>query len=178
MPTQAATVSEGQCPGPDTSYPHQDPALESVLPDSVAGRHLTRWSLRGRCWPEFVGFDPDTIGGVALNDLAYAITGRSADRDPPYFVHVTRHLTDPDADALALSLLLGVAGFSDLESLRPEDFGAASIGGKDVQVGTLAMVPQDAHQRGRPYIYETDDYSFLVITDDEQWAGDAISQLP
>ena len=40
------------------------------------------------------------------------------------------------------------------------------------------MVDQDVHQRGRPYFYETEDYLFLVLTDDDAWATDAIGQLP
>ena len=40
------------------------------------------------------------------------------------------------------------------------------------------MLVQDEHQHGRPYLYQTDAYMFLLITDDDSWATDAIGQLP
>ena len=54
----------------------------------------------------------------------------------------------------------------------------ATIAGKQVYVGTADMLAQDTHQRGRPYLYQTDRYVFLVITDDDAWAAGAIGQLP
>ena len=44
-----------------------------------------------------------------------------------------------------------------------------------VAVGDAACVGRDARP---PYLYQTDDAMFMVITDDEAWAKDAIAQLP
>jgi hypothetical protein len=54
------------------------------------------------------------------------------------------------------------------------------IGGKEVAVGPLDVIRQTEHQRGRPYLYGSTalDVSFIVITDDEAWAEEAIRALP
>ena len=40
------------------------------------------------------------------------------------------------------------------------------------------MLDQTEHIRGRPYLYQTDDAMYLVVTDDDKWALEAIKQLP
>ena len=57
-------------------------------------------------------------------------------------------------------------------------FEARTIGGKEVFVGSPAMLRQSEHQRGTPYLYQTDDTMFLIITDDEAWAREALAALP
>jgi hypothetical protein len=54
------------------------------------------------------------------------------------------------------------------------------VGGKAVWVGSTDLLVQNEHQRGRPYMYGSEalDTSFLVITDDEQWAEEALGLLP
>ena len=45
-------------------------------------------------------------------------------------------------------------------------------------VGRPDMLRQSEHRRGSPYLYQTDAYMFLLITDDEAWAEDALQQMP
>jgi hypothetical protein len=45
-------------------------------------------------------------------------------------------------------------------------------------VGTPDMVTQSEHQRGRPWLYQTSSTMFVVITEDDALAEEAISQLP
>ena len=53
-----------------------------------------------------------------------------------------------------------------------------TIAAKQVYVGTLDMLTQDTHQRGRPFLYQNDQYMFVVVTDDDEWAADAIASSP
>jgi hypothetical protein len=181
------------CPDTNVVLLHQAPELEAVLPASVQGRPLARWSLRGRCWPELLltgkagGVDDfvkrfETPGGapIDLDKLAYGVAGRSdTSTDPPYFVWVATRPLDEDEIGLALYLLLGGAGYYDVAAgVDMDNYKEQAISGKDVRVGTEGMLPQGEHQRGRPYLYQTEDYMFVVVTDDDAWAADAIGQLP
>ncbi len=62
---------------------------------------------------------------------------------------------------------------ADLSAYQEE-----TISGKQIFVGETAMVSQTEHSRGRPYLYQTDDQVFVVITDDRAWAEEALEQLP
>ena len=172
---------------------HQAPEVEAVLPASVAGRTLTRWSLRGQCWLELAsgktGSDLDQLvtslqsaapHQLDLTNLAYGVAGRSdTHTDPPFFVYGAARPTDQAEIELAVQLLFSGAGFhdpyagSDLRNYQKE-----TIAGREVYLGTLDMLTQDEHQRGRPFLYQTDAFMFLVITDEDAWAADAIGQLP
>jgi hypothetical protein len=189
-PTPTATAC---ATGRDAASNHQAPEIEAVLPSSVAGRSLAKWSLRGRCWLE-VAFNesatidallaaaetPDDPKRIDVANLAYAVAGRSnTSSDPPFFVYATARPQDEDEIALALYLFFGGALFHDPEAASNTSlYETRTIAGRQVYVGTTDMLDQTEHQRGRPYLYETDQYLFLVITDEDAWAADAIEQLP
>jgi len=190
----SATPASMSCgTGADVVLNHQAPDIEAVLPPSVAGRSLARWSLRDRCWLEvalttsadidsFVAQaeTPDDPNRIDLANLAYGVAGRSDTKvDPPFFVYgISRPFAD-DEVALALYLLFGGAGFHDIEAaMHFSTYEQRTIAGKEVYVGTADMLDQGEHQRGRPYLYQNDHDVFLVITDDDAWAADAIGQLP
>src|SRR5258705_4141404 len=62
-----ASSSSTSCPaiGTPEGFPHQANEIEAVLPAVVAGRTLTRWSVRGRCWLELLISDPAEIDPFA-----------------------------------------------------------------------------------------------------------------
>jgi len=169
---------------------HDAPALEATLPTRVAGRDLATWSVAGRCWFEVLVDDDQQIeqilgdtnhpAALDLSHLAQAVAGRSdTSADPPYFVYAANRPVSQDEIDLTLLLLLGGAGFHDVEAgANLDHYEKATIGGKEVYVGTDAMVDQTDHQRGRPYLYQTDRTMYVVITDDPAWAEEAIAQLP
>jgi hypothetical protein len=178
----------------NTTQLHQAPELEAQLPASVGGRALATWSLRGRCWLELAlnGGPSDIDAFVAkfetandrqLIDLAhldYAVAGRSDTKaDPPFFVFAAGRSRDDDEVRLATVLLFGGASFHDIATAGDLSlYERRTIARKDVYVGNTDMLGQTEHQRGRPYLYQNDDAMFLLITDEERWAEDALSQLP
>lgn len=191
--TGATSPAAETCSAASAVLFHQAPELEAMLPASVQARRLTRWSVRGRCWPELaleggpVAVDDfveqlETRDGAPINldNLAYAVGGRSdTSTDPPYFVWVANRPLDEDEINLTLVLLFGGAGYHDVAAgIDPQNYEQRKIAGKEVHVGTEDMLSQNDHQRGRPYFYETEDQMFLLITDDDAWAADAIGQLP
>jgi hypothetical protein len=191
-----ATSSPGGCSyNPDApTRLHQAAELEALLPATVSGRSLAKWSLRGRCWLQAVVNRPaadidadmaaldaeDKSSTIDLDHLALGVAGRSdTHNDPPYFVYgATRPHTNEEV-GLALFLLFGGAQYHDLAHVADlSGFEERTLAGKVVYVGKDERLEQSDHQRGRPSAYQTDEYMFLVITDDEAWASDAISQLP
>lgn len=189
----SAPPSAGErCDGANATLLHQVPELEAVLPASVAGRQLARWSVRGRCWIEIAfNLPPAEIDamivelqasndphGGDLDHLTYGVAGRSVLTDPPFFVFGAGRGTQDEVEA-TLDLMFGLTGFTDVKNAPDLSlYEERTIAGKTVYVGRADMVRQSEHQRGRPYLYQTDEYMFLVITDDDAWAEDAIRQLP
>lgn len=165
---------------------HADPELEALLPKTVNGRELTIWSVSGWCWvdmayPSDAAFARAASGideeGVRAGDLAMAVAGRSdTQQDPPYFVFAVRG-SDQNTNAVAIVLLFGGLGADPAELAADANWEAKVVGGKDVQVGAETLVEQSEHQKGRPYVYETDDYLYVVLSDREEWAADALHQL-
>ncbi len=163
-----------------------------MLPGTVDGRPLSRWSVRGRCWLEVAFDSPAAIDAFVLKfttpsnpnpidgtKLVYGIAGRSdTKKDPPYFVFAAVRPSNDDETSLARSLLFGGASIRDLSAMDLTNYETQSIAGKQVYVGTLSMLVQGDHQRGRPFFYQNDRYMFLVITDKPEWAAEAIGQLP
>ena len=193
-PGPSPTPAPADCLDRDALARHDAPGLEALLPARVANRNLAIWSVQGRCWLEIIAnlgpseVDPfvaqfesqDHAGPVDLANLAYAVGGRAdTGVDPPYFVYgATRPQAAADID-LTLLLLFGGAGFHDVAAATDlRTYEAQTVSGKEVYMGTADMLDQDAHQRGRPYLYETDRNMFLIITDNPTWAADAIAQLP
>jgi hypothetical protein len=193
-PQSSGTIAA--CGEAITTYLHQVPTLEAQLPAAIAGRTLTRWSVRGRCALELLlggtGFSPDAMVQEAdtpgtppidIDAVQYAIAGREdVANDPPSFVFAAARPDDEDEIGLNLLVLLGGASFVDTAAIGAAaeltGFEDAGITGKDVFVGSPDLLEQTEHQRGRPYLYQTDDVMFLVITDEEAWAAEAFSKLP
>jgi hypothetical protein len=170
--------------------PHEAEELEPLLPSAIQGRDMTTWSASGQCWLEMAF--PTEAGLVEISkiveewdvdttDLRMAVAGRSdTATDPPYFVYVMPIPDDTDAYDLATFLLLGgIVGPENVESaFNGFDTQATTVGGREVYVNRTDVVPQTEHQRGRFYWYSTETHEYLVLTEDEAWAADAISQLP
>ena len=169
---------------------HDAPTLEATLPTRVAGRDLATWSVAGPCWLEYL-FDDDAVieqilagtsdpSALDLSHLAQAVAGRSdTSADPPYFVFAANRPQSQDEIALTQFLLFGGTRFRDVEAATDlRNYETETISDKEVYVGTTDMLDQTEHQRGKPYLYQTDDAMFMVITDDEAWAKEAIAQLP
>jgi hypothetical protein len=189
-------IPPARCDTPETNttLQHQAPEVEAMLPSTVAGRSLARWSVRGRCWAELViGDRPTEIdaflapfdtsndpGGKALASLTYGVAGRSDTKThPPYFVFVAARPQTEGQITVALVLMFAGAAFHDVpKAIDLTAYEERTIAGKHVYVGTEAMLDQGEHQRGRPYLYQTDTNMFMVVTDDDGWAADAIGQLP
>ena len=195
VPTSAAATSTdgttfvlGMHERPDGL--HQAPELEALLPDVVAGRELARsrrsragvgsTSSSARSRAESTGSSRASDTPIDLEHINYAVAGRSnTTKDPPYFVNAASRPLDENEIDLNLALLLGGGGFLDLAAgFELEGFEMRTIGGKEVFVGTDEMLEQNRHQRGRPYLYQTDDTMFLVITDDDAWAREALGKIP
>ncbi len=161
------------------SLKHDSPELEAMLPAVVVRRSLYKWSVRGANFfaltspltPEDLKSIEDdlAIEGLQLDDVAQAVAGRSAPTDPPYFVTAYRF---GDIQAKALPRGLGV------DNPEAGAWSQSTVGGKLVFVGTQAMFDQTEHVRGRPYVYDSANTRFLLATEDEAWAADALSQLP
>lgn len=176
-PKTTATLPESILPS-DEDF-HDAPELEALLPAVVAGRPLFRWSVRGANYFSHVGFLTDeelanlegdlATEGYILDDFSQGTAGRDTSDDPPYFV-----------------IVLHVRGFlardlpreSNLDHPEAGDFGQVMIAGKQVWRGVPEMVTQTEHLRGTPYVYESGEYLFTIVTEDEAWAADALAQLP
>jgi hypothetical protein len=187
-PSGSATAE--RCRGTSSVTYHGAPALEATLPTRVAGRDLATWSVAGRCWLEILIDDDAMIAAmlaaagdpsaVDLSHLAQAVAGRSdTTADPPYFVLAANRPERQEEIDLTLGLLLGGASFRDPAAAADlSNYRKASIAGKEVYVGTTDMIEQTDHQRGTPYLYQTDSAMYVVITDDAAWAEEAFAQLP
>jgi hypothetical protein len=159
--------------------PHDDEELEAIMPATVGGRPLAIWSVHGERMVTCIqgGAEADVRAleaaladeDLGLDDLSVVIAGRSdTGADPPYFVFAYR--------------LTGSAGSEFPDSIGLDypdraDFRDAVIAGKDVIVGEPASMEQTDHARGRPYVWNSPTVHYLIITDDEAWAADALRQL-
>lgn len=178
LPTSSATAAQGTSAPLASQPPHQAADLEALLPSRVSGRPMTRWSLIGRDYFAYVGTDAAALdaaesdlaaAGLSIDDVAWAVDGRSSESDPPYFVFALR-FTGIDVSTLTTDAALD----------HPEagKFTTESLGGKTVKRGTIAMIDQTAHVHGLPYLYSSGDVRYIVVTDDPAWAADALRQLP
>jgi hypothetical protein len=193
-PAADGSSSVPSCLGQNVTGMHQVPDLEETLPSSVGGRPLATWSVAGRCFIEAAfNLPSDQIDSlitdmesaaeperVDVSHLTYGVAGRSDTAvDPPYFVFVVGRPQKQAEVETALFLLFGLVGFLDVENAPDlSRYQERSIADHSVYVGDPGMLRQTEHQRGRPYLYQTDDYMFLIITDDDRWAEEAIGQLP
>jgi hypothetical protein len=192
--TASAATAIDDCDTANVTLLHQAPDFEALLPASVADRPLAKWSVRGRCWLKLAtGRSASEIDEllaefetaedprpVDVSGLTYAVAGRSDTKaDPPYFVFAAeRAKTDKE---IGLALLLMFAGADFLAPVTAGDLRAyeeRTIADKQIYVGTVEMLGQGEHQRGRPFLYQNDDYMFMIISADDAWATEAIAQLP
>jgi hypothetical protein len=175
---------------------HQAPELEATLPAELGGRPMARWSLQGRtvfaclsdASPEeldefFAGLEtPDDPAKIDLDHIRYAVAGRSdVQEDPPFFIFALDRPIDDDEIYLALLTMFSGANYFEPDPAVAADldrYDALTLGGKSAFMGSVDMLQQDEHQRGRPVLYQTDDHMYLVITDDFDWADEALSKLP
>jgi hypothetical protein len=178
LPTSSATAAQGTGVPLASQLPHEAADLEALLPAEVRGRATERWSVIGRDYFAYVGADTATIdaaesdlaaAGLSIDDVAFAVDGRSSESDPPYFIFALR-FTGVDASTLATD--------AALDHPQAGKFTTDSLGGKTVRRGTIAMIDQTGHVRGLPYLYDSGDVRYIVVTDDPAWAADALRQLP
>jgi len=170
-------------------FPHDAPDLEALLPTTIAGRAMVPWSVAGWCWLHFGWEATDAqwaaevqmVDDLAIDvaDLRMAVAGRSADEDPPYFVWAVSLPVDETTTNVAMQLLMQSIGVVDQSTYLDEaNFHPLTIAGKSVFVGGAKLLVQDSHQRGKPFEYGTDENLFVVMTEDDSWAEEALSQLP
>ena len=122
-----------------------------------------------------IGTELATLG-LTVDDVSLAVDGRSGPNDPPFFVNALRIKGLP-TDQWRSTLGLDPGAF-EVDHLTAGTFTKATVGGKVVLRGVLAMIDQTTHARGLPYVYSTGDVQFVVVTDDPAWAADAMRQLP
>jgi hypothetical protein len=174
--------------------PHDAPELEAQLPAHAQGRDLKRWSARGQCLLEVTIKSPDNVqravsllthpagssAPVNMDRIAHAYAGRQSNSDPPYFVIAADRSGTEDEIGVSLDLLFGGFGFEGgvAQASQLSRYEVRTIGPKRVYVGTTSMLRQDEHQRGRPYLYQTENTMFVVITDDDAWATEIFAALP
>jgi len=167
-------------------FDHGASDLEATLPAQVDGRPLIKWSICGLEFWRAVGRKPGANDeaklqalGLSRDDMAMAVAGRAdARRAPPYIVWAVRFggltgyaLREPLPSYLAMAVMR-------VDPNRGDGFKDATLGGRSVMVGNRAMVNQNNHHRGLPYVYLTDSAIYAVITEEERWAAEAIRALP
>jgi len=192
--TSAAVATElVPCAVAIATETHQAPELEALLPASVDGRTLLRWSVRGLCVINLFArelpdgeeaflddlFGPGSSATVDPDHLAYAVAGRNdTEVDPPHFVFAAARPGSADERDLNLFFLLAGAGVEDVTgAMNLDGFTARTIAGREVWVGTADLLASDEHQQGTPYLYWTETAFFLVVGSPD-WAVMALSQLP
>lgn len=169
--TAAETEGEGEGASPDplASFDlNQDQALEELLPDEVGGTELVKFSIAGADafggGEEFQGL-LDRLGASA-DDVSAASAGDAAGALDVQIAAF--RIAGADTDDLEQEFVRLVeeseAGAVELEE--------RNIEGKDVWTGV------DEEQGMGVYFYAAGDVVFLVQTNDEQLAEEAISQLP
>jgi hypothetical protein len=161
--------------------PHQDPLLEILLPATVSGQRLLRWSvvgwealgLSGPIEPaEMEEIEADLADrGLAIDDASQAFAGRAGAGDPAYSVLAVRLTGSRAAD---LPPWVGVAD----EATASTGWTTIEIADRVVRRGTPEMVGQDEHVRGTPYAYDRGDVRFVVTSDRDDWVEAALRQLP
>jgi hypothetical protein len=159
--------------------PHDASDLEKLLPTRIAGRPLEIWSVHGeRMITCISGGTPADVAdldaalaseGLGLDDISVVIAGRAdVANDPPYFIFAYQLLGRPGSEFPSTT---GV-DFPDAAA-----FHEADIEGKYVLVGETAGMDQSEHARGRPYVWNGPTIHYLIVTDDERWAAEALRSL-
>ena len=180
-PTASPTtgVEESEVASSCFPVPHEAPDLEAMLPATIAGRPLARESFRGARMVTCImrGSDADVADfadaleadGLGLDDISLAIAGRSdVENDPPYLIFAYRMAGHPGVDWPS-TMALEYPAAAAFEETVLED--------KLVLVGDAAAIEQSAHARGRPYVWDGPTVHYLIVTDDEAWAREALRTL-
>jgi hypothetical protein len=168
-----------------SDFDHHASALEDSLPSEVGGRSLVKWSVSGAEFWRAVGRKPNAAMLAELHalrlgpgDMQMAVANRAdTRRDPPHVVWAVRFggLT---GEVLREPLLLSLAmAVMRVETRRGEPLQERRMADRQVMVGGEAMVNQNNHHRGRPYVYIADSAIYGVIAQDEKWAEEAIGSL-
>jgi len=107
--------------------------------------------------------------GLSLDDLSVVIAGRTdVATDPPYFIFAYNLVGHPASE---FPPTIGVDHPDAVAFLE------ADIEGKRVLVGEMAGMDQSDHARGRPYVWNSPTMHYLIVTDDERWAAEALQAL-
>jgi hypothetical protein len=167
-PTVAATSSASA--GPSLDLPRNAKELEALLPDSIGGATLTKFSMKGSDFIQQGQVDPqlkswlDSLG-KSLDDVsvayAFDITGASQTGIFAFRVNGVDHTT----------LLNGLKTAMEQGSSEATNWTSTNIGGKS---GVFAGTSDS----GTTYLYGTADLVFFVVAKDKTTAADALSQLP
>jgi len=191
VPSPSSSAAEASltpvASGPDASvadspclpHPHVVREFEREMPEQIAGRPLEIWSVDGEllvlCFQQgsetdVKNFDAElATEGLTLGDLSMVIAGRSDhEADPPYFIFAYR-LSGHRGDEWPAT--------TGLDHPDEAAFGEADVGGKQVLVGELAAVEQSESARGRPYVWNSPTAHYLIVTDDEAWAAEALESI-
>lgn len=179
-PTRSPTAKLTPEPEPVVSSDlHDAPELEALLPAVVAGQALYRWSALGINYFGGVGGLADeelatleadlATEGFTIDDFSQGTAGRSDLSDRPYLILVF-HVRGVAATDLPLGM--------HMDNPQAGAFEQIVIAGKQVRRGVPEMIEQTDHARGTPYVYASGEYLFTILTEDEEWAADALAQLP
>jgi hypothetical protein len=179
-PSSAApSVVESNLPASCLPPPHAASELEASLPTNIAGRTLAIESFHGALMVTCLNGGTATdvahlsaalaADGLSLDDISVAVAGRSdVENDPPYFIfayHVAGHPGSEWPSTVGID-------YPDAAGFREAD-----IEGKHVLVGDTAAIDQSEHLRGRPYLWNSSTVHYLIVTDDEAWAGEVLRAL-
>ena len=177
VPPSSATGSS--LPSACLPLAHDAPDLEKLLPTRIAGRPLEIWSVHGErmitCISGGTAADVADLAaalateGLGLDDISVVIAGRAdVATDPPYFILAYQLAGRPGSEFPSTT---GV-DYPDVVA-----FHEADIEGKHVLVGETAGMEQSEHARGRPYVWNSPTIHYLIVTDDERWAAEALRSL-
>jgi hypothetical protein len=160
-PTAAASVVAL----PSITLPSNAKELEALLPSTLGGKTLTKFSMKGSDFVTQTTSNPELVAwlnsvGKSLNDVsaayAFDMTGGSSG------IFAFR-VAGVDHTTLLSTLQTAMA--SQMPTWTTE-----TVGGKSVQTGT--------DSGNTEYIYATQDLVFIVFTNDPAAAAEALSHLP
>lgn len=157
---------------PSFSLPHEDPALEAVLPSSINGAQLQKGSFKGAGFVQGAGNNAkqftDFLGalGKSPNDVSFAI---AVDMSGQFqgSVGAFRVAGADQGQLLTAFTAAAKQGTSGAQVTQ------ANVGGKDV---TKIVDPTDT--AGAQYVYGKGDTLFLAQAKDDATAATVLQALP
>jgi len=170
-PTPVATPSSSGLVIP--SIGNSDQELEKLIPDSVGGVTLQKFSMKGNEFIASASSSAETKAfldalGVSPADVAVAF-GYGADPSSPSAVAVfVFHAQGAGSDKL-ITVFKKAAD----EGSTTYTWQAGNVGGKSVQIGT-----NPASANAKIYLYATNDDLFFVSTSTEAQATEVLGNLP